>query len=77
MQRSATFRTAPSAEETVEWYRVALTDAGAAVVIGAGEVQDGVATTLSFEGPWTGFVTVAQGELVTELGVQLFGEVAG
>ncbi len=53
-----------------------LADAGADVVVGAGEVQDGEATTLSFEGPWTGFVTVVQGELLTELGVQLFEEVA-
>ena len=74
VQRSATFRTAPSAEETVGWYRTVLTEAGADVVVGAGEAQDGAAATLSFEGPWTGFVTVVQGELVTELGVQLFGE---
>lgn len=74
VQRSATFRTAPSAEETVSWYRTVLTEAGADVVVGAGEAQDGAATTLSFEGPWTGFVTLFQGELLTELGVQLFQE---
>ncbi len=74
-QRSATFRTTQSAEEAVEWYRTVLTDAGADVVVGAGETQDGTAATLSFEGPWTGFVAVSQGELLTELGVQLFDEV--
>jgi hypothetical protein len=70
VQRSATFRSARTADVVVAYYADALADAAPLL---ESDGRDGP-TTISFEGPWTGFVTVSPAEEGSVVAVHLFEE---
>ncbi len=68
LQRSVTYRSPDRPGEVVEFYVDALAELDPLVA------DD---LTISFEGRWTGFVSVTRGDGGTEIGVQLVEESAG
>lgn len=68
VQLSTTYRTDAPAEEVVAYYEDALADASPLV---EPPTEAEPSTTISFEGAWSGFVTVAAVEGYTVLSVQL------
>jgi hypothetical protein len=73
VQLSTTYRTTQPADDVVDFYVDALADAHPLVEEPGPEDPPG-ATTISFEGRWTGFISVSESADGTVVAVQLFSE---
>jgi hypothetical protein len=73
VQLSTTYRTATSSDEVVDFYLDALTDEDPLVEEPPPDGSDGP-VTISFEGRWTGFLSISRTADPTVVGVQLYSE---
>lgn len=72
-QQSATYQTPLAAAEVLGFYERALAGADP-LVDRADETPEAYSATVSFEGPWTGFLTIGRAGGLTVVGVQLLTE---